>query len=174
MIKSKYNTFASWLLFSIIFFSFLILLTVIPNQYLNLRILRFKRFDNYLFGDIIPYLSSVLFIFSILLSFFVKKIIINPIDKTIRFQNLVTRQIKSYSFSDFDGFLDTTIEHRGMGFYKTIGLIKNKKVVGYIDSFFYSNFDELRNELKSINYLGTKNFKQWEKIKFYFGIQIMD
>ena len=89
------------------------------------------------------------------------------------FKNIVTRQTKSYAFSDFDGYIDTFLNHKSAS-YKTIGLIKDKKVIHYIDSFWVSNYDELRQSLEGLEYLGTYNFGILKQFKMLFRQPVID
>lgn len=85
------------------------------------------------------------------LRFNVAKICIDSETNFISFQNGLTRKIEKYNFSDFDGFIDTIIKHgKAHRSYNAIGFVNGKKVVRRIDSYYYSNFDELRTALANL------------------------
>jgi hypothetical protein len=112
-------------------------------------------------------------IFLLLISAHIKNVIIDTSGKTISFQNIISRKIKTYSFADFDGFIDTFLNHRAAQ-YKTIGFIKDKKVIRYLDSFWFSNYSELRVAISSLDYLGTFNFGTWKRLKLLLRLQVID
>lgn len=112
-------------------------------------------------------------LFLFLISIYIKKVIINSLEKSITFQNIITRRKQEYLFGDFDGLIDTYLKHRYSN-YKTIGLIKDNKMVRYIDSFWCSNYDELRDELNDLKYLGTFNFGRLKQLKLLLRRQIID
>ena len=104
----------------------------------------------------------------------VKNIILNKDNKSISFQNIFTRTIKEYKFSDFDGYINTFVNHDSFGIhYKTIGLVKGKKIIRRIDSYFYSNYDNLREGLTDCNYLGEIKFGWWDSIKMLLNFEVL-
>ena len=75
-------------------------------------------------------------------------------ERTIIFQNIITRQTSLYNFNDFDSYLDTyTVTAKG-GFYKVLYLLKDKKAEKIITGFYYQNIDELHDAISFIKYLG--------------------
>lgn len=77
--------------------------------------------------------------------------------KTISFKNVLTRQVKTYYFEEFDGYITTRLWHKQFNENKTLCLIKEGRVVKKIDNFIYSNVDELQQGLKDMKYLGFKS-----------------
>lgn len=158
MVKSKSNTFGFWLLAGgIIFFTFLIICGI-TQYYFNFTIIKIdirnqRSFNASVVIDLIGCL-----IFGLILSSRASVIEIDSenVLKTISFKNLFTRQTKIYAFEEFDGYIRTRLWHRQFNENKTICLIKDGKVVRKIDNFFYSNFEELKQGLKDMEYLGYK------------------
>ena len=110
-----------------------------------------------------------------LLWFNVKNISIDNDNKIISFQNIFTRTITNYNFTDFDGFIDTFIKHGKGGYsYKAIGLVQGKRVVRRIDSYYYSNFDQLREGLTNCNYLGEVRFGFWDSLKMLLNYEVLE
>ena len=173
MIKSRHNTFGCWLVFlvSIFFFSFLVLGTLAHYSFINLTF--FIKLDDKSFYVMVIVFCFFLIIFLLIISAHVKNVAIDISSKKISFQNIISRRTKTYSFADFDGFVDTFLNHQAAQ-YKTIGFVKDKKVVRYLDSFWFSNYSDLREALSSSKYLGTYNFGTWKRIKLLLRMQILD
>ena len=173
MIKSRHNTFGFWffILISVFFFFFLFFATLTHFAILNLTF--FTKLNEKSFYVMAFVFGFFLIFFLFLISAYVKNITIDTTSKTISIQNVINRRIKIYSFSDFDGLIDTYLTHR-IAKYKTIGLIKDKKVVRYIDSFWYSNYSELRAALNGLNNLGTFDFGTLKSIRLLLRLQIID
>ena len=95
-------------------------------------------------------------------------------DKTIFFQNIITRQIRLYDFADFDSYFDTYPVTGKGGSYKVLYLIKDKKAEKIITGFYYENIDELQEAISSIKYLGfQKDFSSIAR-KALFNKLIVD
>ena len=119
-------------------------------------------------------LFGLLLMFS-LLWFNVKYIRVDTGNKVISFQNIFTRAITTYNFSDFDGYIDTFIKHGKGGYsYKAIGLVQGKRIVRRIDSYYYSNFKELREGVKNLNYLGEVKFGFWDSLKMLLNSEVLE
>lgn len=92
----------------------------------------------------------------------VKTICIDTSEKTISFKKTLINKTKIYSFTDFDGFSDITVKHNlgksSYKDYKAIGLIKELSTAETIDSYYYSNFNELREGLKKLPYVASTDF----------------
>lgn len=101
-----------------------------------------------------------------------KIILIDTFGKTINFTNLFTRQQTVCSFNDFDGFIDTFQSARG-GSYRVIYLVKNRKFIKKISSFYYSNLDELQNSIVDIKYLGRQNFNIIKSFKILLNMPVL-
>ena len=173
MIKSRNNTFSCWFLF--------IMTTVLLSFLLGNMITHYYKFEtNFIntFDDKDFYIMTILLgylnlMFMIITSSFIKKIKIDSVDKTICYKNILTRQAKTYDFADFDGFIDTYLSHNKIS-YKTVGLVKDKKVLRYIDSCWVSNYDELRQSLDGLKCLGTYNFNSKEQLRLLLRRPIID
>ena len=80
-----------------------------------------------------------------------------------------------YNFSDFDGYIDTSIRHgRSGSSYATIGFAKGKKILRRIDSYYYSNFNEIKSGLTNCKYLGEIKFGTWKSIKMLLNYDVLD
>jgi hypothetical protein len=143
------------------------------NHYSIFKIEYFITLDDKSFYFTIILFACMVILFLTVISAFIKKISINEFDMTISFQNIITRQTKTYYFSDFDGIIDTFLNHRS-GQCRTIGLVKDKKVVRYIDSFWCSNYTELRQSLNNLKCFGTLNFGAWKQMKLLLRLSIID
>ena len=85
----------------------------------------------------------------------IKKILINRANKIITVNNFLFGKARVYNFSELDGYYDMMIKHGRSGTsYEAISIVKNKKVVLKIDSYYYSNFYEMRQGLTELKYLG--------------------
>src|SRR5437867_51058 len=91
------------------------------------------------------------------------------------FQNIFTRITKAYNFSDFDGFIDTFVTHDSVGVpYKTIGLVYSKRVLRRIDSYYYSNYKELREGLSDCEYLGEVRLGFLNQIRMLLNLDVLE
>ena len=107
----------------------------------------------------ISYFSLIVFfvIYSSIKYFFM--ITIDEISEQIFFKNIITFKKSTYSFTDFDGYVDTFAK-TNWGNFKVIYFIKNNKIEKIIRGNYYSNMDEMQGALGTMNYLGFKeNFK---------------
>ncbi len=122
--------------------------------------IKFKN-EKELVEQILTVVLLALFIFCIFW-YHVKIIVIDTMNKTIFVKNIVLRSSKTYSFSEFDGYFDSTTQHVNIGSrYDTVGLIKNNEVFWKIDGYFYSNVEELKSGLKDLKYFGFIKFDFW-------------
>ena len=160
MVRARHNNFGCWFLFlmtSIFFFlaSFLAL-----SHFGLIQTDAVKKLDEKSFVVMEIFIAGPFLLFLYFISIYIKNITIEPEKRTITFQNIITRNERFYEFGDFDGFVDTFLTHKS-GRYKTIGLVKDKRVARYIDSFYCSNYQELRDALQGLPYLGTVT-KAWK------------
>jgi hypothetical protein len=173
MITSSHNTFGCWLYYSMtsLFLSFFF--AEILNHYSIAKINYFTTLNDKGFNIMALVVggASAIFLFSI--SAFIKKISIDQLSETIGFKNIITRQTKTYNFSDFDGIADTYLTHKSSS-YKTIGLVKDKIVVRYMDSFWISNYEALRQFLNGMKCLGTFDFGTWKQLKLLLRRPVID
>ena len=94
---------------------------------------------------------------------------IDTLNKKIEFKNLITRRTTLYSFDNIDGYVDT-LQRDGRGnTYKAIYLVKGNKFLARISSFFYSNYNELKDGLHDLTYLGFQNFGIADSFRVLFG-----
>lgn len=100
-------------------------------------------------------------------------ILVDTFANTITFQNLFTRKSRMYDFNYFDGFIDMNQRSRS-GTYKVVYLVKEKRYIEKISSFYYSNLDDLQSALAPIKYLGFKRYSIFKSIKVLFGRQVLE
>ena len=86
--------------------------------------------------------------------------------RTILFTNIFFKTSYSYSFSDFDYYIET-LEYSRLGTFKAIYLVKDRKLKRAIRGFYYSNIDEMKSALESIP---TQGFKKFGKLRSLFVI----
>jgi hypothetical protein len=95
-----------------------------------------------------------------------KIISIDKVSKTISFTNYFTKKIKTFSFKEFDGHFETVIKHgKSRRRYDAFGLSKEKLVIYRIDSYYYSNYEELKDGLSVMESLGYFEFGFIDNIK---------
>ena len=92
--------------------------------------------------------------------------------KSIRFKNMITRYSKTYSFENFDGYVEST-QKSGYGNYKVFYLIQNKRVVEKIKGYYYNNIDELGNGINSLVNLGNQKMTLLKRMKILFKVPIL-
>jgi hypothetical protein len=157
MLHSQHKAFGFWLYtLSILLFLFLAI-CCISQFYFNFKIIKIDIPNQRSFNAWMVINCIACIIFGSLLSFRASLVTINFENKdlrTISFENIFSRQTKTYNFSELDGFIRTKLWHRQYSENKTLFLIKGGKVVKKIDNFFYSNVDELEKGLKDLPYLG--------------------
>lgn len=175
MFKSRHNTFGFWLLVGTMAFLIFLAISSVTQYYFNFIIIKIdvsnqRSFNTQIITDILG-----CSFFGIMLSSRAAPIKIHSdgILKTISFKNLFTRRSKVYSFTDFDGYITTTLWHKQWNENKTLCLIKQGRVVKKIDNFFYSNVDELQEALKEMPYLGFKNMDFANSWKVLFNKPIL-
>ena len=176
MVKSKYNL------------SMLVVLTISPFPGLFFFITSLSQYlFSYNIVNIDYRIHSFSQVCSTIILFFILSFIpvlitilntvtvsIDSFAKTIEFKNFYTRKSYCYNFSDLDGYVDTNYYLRGPQEYKIIYLVKNGKRTRKISNTFYSNYDELLEEIGNINYLGYREFKQIDNIKILLGLEVFD
>ena len=112
-------------------------------------------------------------------SFWLKRIAtiitINTDQNTIAFTNFFTKQSKTYSFTSFDGYIQTVAFNAyNTTQFKVLCLLKNKVVIRKISGAFYANIEELEEGLHSLNYLGFKKFGIGAQLKIFFKQPVLD
>jgi len=175
MMQSRHNTFGFWLFTIGAIFFFLLVVSTISQYYFDTIIIKIELRDTKdLFWQITLALVGLLIMISILWCN-VKIIIIENYNKTISIKNLFIRTTKVYNFQELDGYIDTIVRHgRGFTSYKSLALIKDKKIIRKIDSFYYSNVHEMQTELKELKYLGFVKLDLIKSIKTIFNYPILE
>ncbi len=175
MVKSRKRSIVFWFPIVIGILSFLFILQAVLQFYFGYSLFNF-HWDNktqYYFSIGIAILGILMVFVS--LRFKVENICIDSEAGFISFQNGLTRKIEKYNFSDFDGYIDTIIKHgKGHRSYNAIGFVIGKKVVRRIDSYYYSNFDELRIAVANCNYLGEKKLKFGARLGMLLNYDVLD
>ena len=161
MTKSQFKSFGFWLMTLMVLFGLLFFL----SAFLQSRTEQQKQ---------VCIVTGLVFIllFGSQLWRDAKIILINTFGKTISFTNLFTRQETVISFDDFDGFIDTFQSSKG-GSYRVIYLVKDKKFIRKVSSFYYSNLDELQNSFADIKYLGRQNFNIIKSFKILLNMPVL-
>jgi hypothetical protein len=102
-----------------------------------------------------------------------KLIIVDTTEKSITFTNFLTRKKATYNFNDLDGFVDLYQPAKG-GSYKVLYLVQNEKFVEKISTFIYSNFTEIENNIKELEYLGQRDYSYLKSIKIMFNYKVLN
>ena len=168
MIQSKFQHTANpafWIILGIIIFLFVGGIYYLYSRFINIQSGEIHR-------DVIISLI-IIFVFLLFASLWLntsaKIITINTDQNTITFTNLFTKNTKTYSFSNFDGYLQTVdINSKTRTQYKVLCLLKDKVIVRKISDSFYSNIEELQEGLKSLNDFGFEKFGIAKKLKIFF------
>jgi hypothetical protein len=162
MTKSRTKTFGFWILILATLFS--IGIPIAPffqesNDKIKVAALAFGSFLILFFGSQIWRDS--------------KHILINSIDETITFTNLLTRQKTIYYFKEIEGYIDMYQSSRS-GSYRVLYLVQDNKFVQKISTFIYSNVGEMEGALKPIKYLGQKDFSFLRSIKILLKLNVLN
>lgn len=159
MIYSQRKTFGFWLSAgAIAFFTFLTICSI-TQYYFAFTIIKMDIPNQSSFNFFMVLHSMTCLFFGLILSYRAGSISIscqNGFSKSISFKNLFTRQIKTYSFEELDGYITTRLWHKQINDNRTLCLIKEGRVIRKIDNFFYSNLGELEKGLEDLKYLGFK------------------
>lgn len=88
----------------------------------------------------------------------------------ITYTNWLTGKVIIYYFKDLDGYI-TIIKPIGYVYkeHESVLLVKGNKRIGEISHLYYSNYDELIDELKGLKYLGQKDNNDFESIRHDFN-----
>src|SRR5690606_2239973 len=171
MTKSQFNTFGFWLMLIMTLFMTILLVSAFSQTFLDFQIIKMHMPTTKakLFQFILPILGIILFGSQLWRD--ANIILIDTFAKTITFQNLYTRKSRLYDFNYFDGFIDMNQRSKS-GTYRVIYLVKEKRYIEKISSFYYSNLDDLQSALTPIKYLGFKRYSIFKSIKVLFGGQV--
>ena len=88
-------------------------------------------------------------------------IFINPLFPFLR---------KTRFFTDYD-YKQNVEEYSRGGYYEALWLIKNRKLKVRISSFYYSNYNELKNSIK-IKDKGKLKINPFKQLGYLFGMKI--
>jgi hypothetical protein len=141
-------------------------LTVL-NEFLHANSLNF----GYVIKLSIPLISFLFF--TTLLWRDAKQIKIDLHTQSISFTNLITRQTKTLLVSEFDGYVETLQKDAYRQDYLVIYLVRNKKFILKLSSFYYSNVAEMVTGLNGIKYLGKKSYGIIQSIKVLFNLPVL-
>ena len=174
MIKSKFWAFGFWLMALLTILFLFLLFSAISQYYFNWEIFKISMGTPFEAHFLLTLFVSAILIFGSIFTYGANAIYIDPANKTIKFKNIITRKTRSYSFDNFDGYVDT-LQRDGRGnSYKAIYLVKEKRFIAKISSFFYSNYNELKDGLSDLPYLGFQTFGIIDSFKVLFGIDVLD
>lgn len=162
MTKTEFNTLVSW----IIFIGLWIFTVAITISLFNLYSDKTVFDDNFNEAKAclcISLLGLAIFIFIVSKN---KLVSIDYLNQQIIAKNLISRKTVCYHFSELDGYYDIAVNHsvKTKLYTKAIGIVKDKKIVVLIDSYYCSNLAEIRDGLDKLRHLGVD--RNWEKEKF--------
>lgn len=168
-VYSRYKVFGGFglLLSFIIFFSFIIYKGLFAGQEIKLFDLQtWLHNDNY---KIVVFLIGIELFWLVLFSTQCKFIIIE--EKGITFVNPLLPFLRfSRPWNSYDYYLTIEEYSRG-GTHEAIWLIKNGRVKGRISSFYYSNYNDLKDSL-SLRDRGTLNANAFIQLFYLLGMRI--
>ncbi len=98
-------------------------------------------------------------------------IYIDTFSKTISFRNIIINSTRIYRFDELQGYVESSYKVKG-GTERVIYLVKDDKRVERITENYYSNYDELKQGLSSINYMGVRIFYFFEHLKILFRMTV--
>ena len=175
MVVSRKRSFVFWFPIVIGILSAFFIISAVLQYRFGYSIFNFNWDDKAQYYSTIGIATLGIFMVFVSLRFNVPKISIESELNFISFQNVLTRKIEKYNFSDFDGFIDTVIKHgKAHRSYNAIGFVIGKKVVRRIDSYYYSNYDELRTALSNCNYLGEKKLKIGARLRMLLNYDVLE
>jgi hypothetical protein len=100
-------------------------------------------------------------------------IYIDILNKTIFFRNYFTRQKKIYSFSEFEGYIDTFMKSP-RGDFRVFYLVRESKPSNKMSGRFYSNIEEIEQALKHMKYLGFHKFSLKWSLRIFFHKKVLE
>ena len=172
MVKSKFPFFSSWGLMCLVsIFFFVLFLSSFSQVYLGKSILiKMNTESNQSFNIYLSVLGCLLF--GIVFVSNANIISIDTNARVLSFDNFITKKLKRYSFDNLDGYIDCTQRDGASNEYNVIYLVKEQKYVAKITSFSCSNFNEMKNGLTSLNYLGNRRFTLLDSLKVMLGLSV--
>lgn len=152
-------------------FSVLMFISAVSQFYFSKQIIKFE-------------MSSDSEAYFHIISFFLLSIICAPVtimncttiyidtfSKTISFRNIIINSTRIYRFDELQGYVESSYKVKG-GTERVIYLVKDDKRVERITENYYSNYDELKQGLSSINYMGVRIFYFFEHLKILFRMTV--
>ena len=156
MITSRHNTFGFWFLASASCFFIFLLISTLSQWYLKFRLINISLGSRREFNGQIFFMCVGLLIFIGILFDKVKRIFINQVEETLVIKSFIIPLKDKYSFEEIDGYVDTVVRHDSWIPYKCLCLVKDGTIILKIDSFFYSNIEEIQKGFQNIKYLGFR------------------
>ncbi len=173
MVKSHFRTLVFRLILFMTFVIFLLLLLTFSQAFLRFNIIKMSAFNS-------KEGLSLFIILLLLLTFFgsqiwrdAKFITVDTLSKSITFSNFFTRKKIIYSFDGLEGFIDMYQRSRNTS-YRVIYLIKDRRYIEKISSFYYSNLEDIQEALAPTKYLGRQKFNILKSIQILFNRKIVD
>jgi hypothetical protein len=96
-------------------------------------------------------------------------ITINLFEKKITYTHFFTRRKVTYLFEDLEGYVEVIQAPARGNRFRMIYLVQDKKYIDEISSFAYSNYDELKEGLKKLKYLGQQEHSYLDYLKILIG-----
>ena len=173
MTNSQFKTFGFWLMLIMTLFMTFLLVSAFSQTFLDFQIIKMHMPTTKakIFQFVLPTIGLLLFGSQLWRD--ANIISIDTFAKTITFQNLFTRKSRLYDFTHFDGFIDMNQSSKS-GTYRVVYLVKEKRYVEKISSFYYANLNDLQAALTPIKYLGYKRYSIFKSIKVLFNGQVLD
>ena len=173
MTKSQFKTFGFWLMLIMTAFMTLLIISAFSQTFLDFKIIKMSMPTTKakIFQFVLPSIGVMLFGSQLWRD--ANVITVDTFAKTITFQNLFTRKMRSYDFNYFDGFIDMNQSSKS-GTYRVVYLVKDRKYVEKISSFYYSNLDDLQAAFAPVKYLGFKRYSIFKSVKVLFKGQVLD
>jgi len=147
-------------------FSIFMLVSAVSLHFFSIQII---KFDDGIYFHLITFLLLSLIFIPITL-FNSTVITINTPEKKITFKN-VFAQARIYNFNELQGYIETEYVSR-VG--RVIYLIKDNKQIERISENYYSNFENLKLGLSSLNYMGKRTFNIYTYLKVLFRFPVSD
>ena len=113
-------------------------------------------------------LFSVGSVFGAKVILFANVTIIDSLNKTVSYKNIITRKKKVFYYDEINGYITTTEFTKG-GDCPVIYLLSKDKYVVKMSSYIYSNYADLKHGLADIKYLRPKYTDIIDRSKILLG-----
>ena len=177
MTKSKFRISGFWFLFVVTAYVTINFISVFLEICFDIKFLKPLTLTN---GQS-DFLIFQIWAFGLLAIVFVPIIYFNAVivnidnyNNTISFKNIFTNKERTYQFTDFEGYVDTSWRDGFQGNYNVIYFIKDDKRIEKISSYYYSNYRELKIGLDSLTYIGNREFGLFKNLRILFGQKVAD